>query len=31
MILPVVQFHFDVGQSLDGRGTRFHFGTRFTF
>jgi outer membrane protein assembly factor BamA len=27
----VLQLHFDVAQSLDNRGTHFHFGTSFTF
>jgi len=29
--LSIVQLHFDVAHSLDGRGTNFHFGTGFTF
>ena len=31
MTFSVIQLHFEVAQSLDKRGTHFHFGTRFTF
>jgi outer membrane protein assembly factor BamA len=31
MTFRVIQLHFEVAQSLDNRGTHFHFGTRFTF
>ena len=31
IIATVLQLNFDVAHSLDGRGTRFHFGTGFTF
>jgi outer membrane protein assembly factor BamA len=31
IIATVVQLNFDVARSLDGQGTRFHFGTGFTF
>jgi outer membrane protein assembly factor BamA len=31
MTFQVLQLHFDVAQSLDKRGTHFHFGTSFTF
>jgi outer membrane protein assembly factor BamA len=31
IIATVVQLNFDVAHSLDGQGTRFHFGTGFTF
>jgi outer membrane protein assembly factor BamA len=27
----IIQLHFDVAHSLDGKGTHFHFGTSFTF
>ena len=31
MIATVLQFNFDVSRSIDGKHTRFHFGTGFTF
>ena len=31
IIATVVQLNFDIAHSLDGQGTRFHFGTGFTF
>jgi len=29
--IAIVHLNFDVAHSLDGHGTRFHFGTGFTF
>jgi hypothetical protein len=31
LIATVLQLNFDVSRSIDGHGTRFHFGTGFTF
>jgi outer membrane protein assembly factor BamA len=31
MIATVLQLNFDVSRSIDGKSTRFHFGTGFTF
>jgi outer membrane protein assembly factor BamA len=31
LTIAIVHLNFDVAHSLDGRGTRFHFGTGFTF
>jgi outer membrane protein assembly factor BamA len=31
LIAAIVQLNFDVSRSIDGKSTRFHFGTGFTF
>ncbi len=31
LIAKVIQLNFDLSRSIDGRSTRFHFGTGFTF
>ena len=31
LIAAIIQLNFDVSRSIDGKSTRFHFGTGFTF
>jgi hypothetical protein len=31
LIAAIIQLNFDVSHSIDGKSTRFHFGTGFTF